>query len=78
MKQHKLVVCGITFKAVKKPKVNWQSKTKVWKLKGTKVREEYEQNLKDANISKIGLKTKTTKIGQIFGKIKLASQMNFS
>jgi hypothetical protein len=51
VKQHKLVVCDLTFKAVKKPKIKWQSKTKIWKLKEPKIREEYEQKLKDANIN---------------------------
>ena len=49
VRQHKLVVCDISYKMDKKVKTNWRSKTKIWKLKDDENRKEYKDKLKLVN-----------------------------
>ena len=51
VRQHKLVVCDMKMKPVKKQKVKWESKIKLWKLKDKEVKEKYEQKLKESNMN---------------------------
>ena len=41
-RQHKIVVCDMEMKPVKKQKAQWESRIKVWRLKEDEVKEKYE------------------------------------
>ena len=59
----------VTIKSVKKEKVKWESKIKIWKLKEKKVMEEYEQKLKDVNINSFeGVNEKWTHMKDVMMK----------
>ena len=49
-RQHKIVVCDMEMKPVKKQKAPWKSRIKVWRLKENEVKEKYENTLKNASM----------------------------
>ena len=53
-RQHKIVVCDMEMKPVKKQKAQWKSRIKVWRLKEDEVKEKYENTLKNASMNAEG------------------------